>query len=678
MATTESEHEVKKCRLLEESRRFSAEEVAQASKAKLNTVLNAINDAFYIFDDQWRFSYLNRQAERYWNRPREELLGKVVWEEYPEVIGTIFDEKYHWAIEKGEPIHFVAFSPATGKWCEVYAYPSPEGLNIILRDITDKKQQEEEFRRVIESITDIFSTLDREWRFVYFNQEAERISGKTLEEVKGRVVWEVFPLLRGTKIEANYYRAVQERVPVIFESYWPKLDSYFEISAYPWDEGLTVCIRDITDKKKHQEKIAELAAVVEHSNDAIITVNTEFIIITWNKTAESIYGYAAAEVIGQSVEILMPPDRKNDISHLYRSALNGKNIANYETARLDKSGKTVNVSLSVFPLRDEAGAIYGFSTIARDITRLKRYEEEMAKMERLNLIGQMSASLAHEVRNPLTTVKGFLQLLATDETNDTKREYFNLMVEEIDRAAGIINEFLALARDKAITRERLNLNFLVRHLVPLLQASAFAMKQTITVDLTEIPDLDLDGKEIRQLLLNLVRNGLEAMPAGGELVIRTYWQNGEVGLEVQDQGQGIPLDILPNIGNPFVTSKDKGTGLGLAVCYSIADRHQARVDLLTGPGGTTFTVWFKPKTDLVPAGPELLGENQQLNDLSKPAEITGPGNYRYRQVGPQIYQSCLEAHPAGDFRDGANHLGSALIQADQNLLDPAPNQEEIA
>ncbi|KJS18412.1 MAG: hypothetical protein VR69_00895 [Peptococcaceae bacterium BRH_c4b] len=225
----------------------------------------------------------------------------------------------------------------------------------------------------------------------------------------------------------------------------------------------------------------------------------------------------------------------------------------------------------------------------------KQMEKEMARLDQLNLVGEMAASIGHEVRNPMTTVRGFLQLLSQKEECKGQKEFFELMIEELDRANAIITEFLTLAKDKAVQRELKNLNEMIETLIPLIKADATLADNYVRFQLEEVPYLLLDEKEIRQLILNLVRNGLEAMSPGGYLTIKTYVEENEAILSVQDEGTGIEPDVLDKIGTPFFTTKEYGSGLGLAVCYSIASRHNATIRIETGRRGTTFYVRFKPQ-----------------------------------------------------------------------------------
>jgi signal transduction histidine kinase len=223
-------------------------------------------------------------------------------------------------------------------------------------------------------------------------------------------------------------------------------------------------------------------------------------------------------------------------------------------------------------------------------------EKEMSRMENLHLVGQMAAGIAHEIRNPMTTVRGFLQTFMRRKEYAQIHSQLGLMVTELDRANSIITEYLALARTKPLDLSPHSLNEIIASLLPLMESDALLHEKWVVSQLSaDLPQLLLDAQEMRQLILNLVRNGLEAMARGGRLTIGTVAERDHVILFVQDQGSGIPAEVLAKLGTPFLTTKDNGTGLGLPICYSIAHRHNAQIDVKTGDSGTTFSVKF-PRT----------------------------------------------------------------------------------
>jgi two-component system, sporulation sensor kinase E len=224
----------------------------------------------------------------------------------------------------------------------------------------------------------------------------------------------------------------------------------------------------------------------------------------------------------------------------------------------------------------------------------------MYRLDRLNLIGEMAAGIAHEIRNPMTTVQGFLQL-SRNHADNLSPDIIDLMLEELKRANSIITEFLNLAKNKISVKKHQNLNCIIEALSPLIQAEAFRSNKQLKLELGDCPDISLDEKEIRQLILNMALNGLDAMTSNGKLTIKTFKDTETVVLQIKDEGQGISPDVLSKLGTPFFTTKETGTGLGLAICYSVAKRHDAQIEIETGEEGTTFSARFQLIPSLIHA-----------------------------------------------------------------------------
>ncbi|AFQ46160.1 PAS domain S-box protein [Desulfosporosinus meridiei] len=349
---------------------------------------------------------------------------------------------------------------------------------------------------------------------------------------------------------------------------------------------------EMAERKQIESKIFRLASIVESTEDGIIGMDLDGVIIDWNRGAGCIYGYSEEEIVGQSVRKLFPPDNKSELDNILLTISQGKAVSHYESIRQRKDGSIINVYLTVSPIKDDQQRIIGASTIVKDVTAQKKIEKEMTRMDQMSLVGEMAASIGHEIRNPMTTVRGFLQLLGEDGNSSKYSNYIPLMISELDRANQIISEFLSISRSKVTEVAVHNLNNIIKSILPLVQVDAIRNDKGVITELEEIPDLILDEKEMRQMILNLARNGLEAMDHGGVLSIKTLMSNSEVILSIQDQGTGIKPEIMDKLGTPFYTTKETGTGLGLAVCYGIAARHNAMITIQTCPTGSTFFVRF--------------------------------------------------------------------------------------
>lgn len=365
------------------------------------------------------------------------------------------------------------------------------------------------------------------------------------------------------------------------------------------EEGFIYSVaHDITERKKAEEDLrisnAWFKKIFDASPNPIAILNAEdFKFLQVNERFLSLTGYQWEEIKGRTPEEinLLPKEEMYEASQLAFWENAFLIVRNYEINVSGKSGEDLIWLISTELINN--GETDCFLVVGADITELKRLESEMARLDRLNLIGQMAAGISHEIRNPMTTVSGFLQMLGGKQKLHEYKEYFNLMQSELNRANSIISEFLSLSRNKKTTFKMNNVNQIIYTLAPLLDSDALLSNSQIKYELGYIPDVLLDEKQIHQLILNLVRNGIESMADGGCITIKTYVEGSNVVLAFSDQGRGIDPEVLKKIGTPFLTTKEKGTGLGLATCYSIAARHNAVIDVETGPGGTTFYIRFK-------------------------------------------------------------------------------------
>ncbi|WP_407311248.1 response regulator [Desulfosporosinus sp. SB140] len=223
----------------------------------------------------------------------------------------------------------------------------------------------------------------------------------------------------------------------------------------------------------------------------------------------------------------------------------------------------------------------------------KRLEQEIQRSDQLRILGEMAAGVSHEIRNPITGVKAYLQLLKGKTEFSSYRNDIDIMIDELERVNVLVNEFLSLGRLDSSEMKMLNLNTIVNALAPLISADGMRQGKILKVETNPVFDLFLNNKEIRQMILNLCRNGFDAMLPVGCLLIKTFVENNDVVLAVKDQGKGIKPEILKNLGTPFLTDKENGNGLGLSICYSIALRHNATIEVDTSSNGTTFYVKFR-------------------------------------------------------------------------------------
>lgn len=365
--------------------------------------------------------------------------------------------------------------------------------------------------------------------------------------------------------------------------------------------GLIGISRDITERKRLEEALQE---------ERNLFIGGPTIVFIWRNmdgwpveyvspNVYQILGYTVEDFLSGKISytsIVQRDDREQISKEVVMHAINEKAFFEQDY-RIITAGGEIRwfLECTVVNKCSASGEVTHLHGYLNDITDRKLLETKMAHLDRLNAIGEVAAGIGHEVRNPMTTVRGYLQLFQKKEEFAGYQDQFSAMIEELDRANSIITEFLSLAKNKSMEKKLGNLNSVIQAILPILQAEIFQKGHQLKVEMDVIPDSVFDEKEIRQLILNMVRNGLEAMNSSGVLTIKTSFEQGNIALVIQDTGSGIPAEVLDKLGTPFITTKDQGTGLGLSICYRIAARHGASIEVSTGFRGTIFTTIFRQK-----------------------------------------------------------------------------------
>lgn len=480
------------------------------------------------------------------------------------------------------------------------------------RDITRRKETEEalqaneqRLRQITDNMRDAVAVINKKYETVYLSPSYTALLGWPSEEFptpidaavihvddRQRVNDYIRGLMSGFSPPGIEYRCRHVRGNYIWVESLGKAirDANQEVT------GLVLATRDITQRQMAEQRLKEQVeyhnTIINYMNEFCYTYDLDYRLTFINQRMLDSIGYNAEEILGRPIVDLVPAEDRELVLEMAARRIAREDPGRYEHGLICKDGRELLVRIKGSPLLDN-NQVAGGLILAEDITDYRKMEKQMARLAQLNTVGEIAAGIGHEIRNPMTTVKGFLQLMRREQRFSDYHGYLDLMIEELERANDIISEFLSLARNKLVHLKTCQLNDIIRMLHPLLQADAIIGDHSILLYLGDIPELELDEKEIRQLILNLVRNALEASPADGQVTIRTCLdEHGKALLMVSDQGKGIPEDIKDKLGTPFFTTKENGTGLGLAVCYGIVERHRASMDIVTGPAGTTILITF--------------------------------------------------------------------------------------
>jgi PAS domain S-box-containing protein len=368
-------------------------------------------------------------------------------------------------------------------------------------------------------------------------------------------------------------------------------------------EGHGLMVEKVRLQKELIETKNFLESIVEKAGDAISVVDLEGKVLYWNEGAEKIYGYMKEEVLGKNLsEFLYPRDEKLKaeeeklMGQLMARMKSGEVIPNVEVKRQTKEGKEIITSMTISPLKDAEGRIVGASRICKDITHLKKAEERLVLAERLSSLGELTAGVAHELRNPLAGIKINTQILSRKrDLPDMEKKLLNSTQDGIEKIQKIVDDMLHFAKPKAFHFKEEEINEVVDKSLAILQTK---LKKGNIFSVFEgargLPKVRIDIHQIQQVLINLMLNAIQAMADGGTLSVRTFLKDGDgVGIEVRDTGIGIPRAHLKKIFDPFFTTKSEGTGLGLSISLKILENHGATIDVVSDAGkGSTFTIHF--------------------------------------------------------------------------------------
>jgi PAS domain S-box-containing protein len=587
-----------------------------------------------------RWSYVNQLYVRVTGRgSANDFLGKTVLESLPEIAGQGFIELLDSVYRTGEPYagrevkavlnRFVTDGVVDTYWDFTYQpMRNPEGrvegILVHAMDVTDRvaarqaiEQSEERFRAIVDTTPECVKVVAADGTLLYMNSAGLAMVGAgSIDVAAVRSVYDLIApedreryrvfnehVCRGTKAVLRFDMIGLHGVRRHMESHAEPMRNV---------DGSIVQLavaRDVSARKEAEEAQRRLAAIVESSDDAIVSKDLNGIVTSWNKSAEKLFGYTAEEMVGKPITRVIPPELHKDEDLILGKIRRGERIDHFETVRLTKAGERIEVSLTISPLKDEDGKVVGAAKIARNITQNKKLERTLRTTEKLAAAGRLAATVAHEINNPLEAVMNLVYLAQRDLPKiERVAVHLNAAKRELDRVAHISRQTLGFYRDTS-SPVTVNVAQTVDDLLYLYEKRL----QTRRIKVVRQHDGELEVTafvgEIRQAFSNLISNSIDAMPQGGMLFIRISkshaWSTGLPGVRVTvlDTGPGIAPPDRKNLFEPFFTTKaEVGTGLGLWITRNIVVKHRGsiRVRSRTGPEahGTAFSIFLPAEGSL--------------------------------------------------------------------------------
>lgn len=609
-----------------------------------STALRSIGDAVIATDGQGRILFLNPLAETLTGWNEKDVLGKVLTE-----IFQIVNEKTRKPVVN--PVAKVLASglivglanhtlligrDGTELPIDDSAAPIVDeqgnvtGVIMVFRDVTEKRKAEElngRLAAIIESSDDIIVSKTLDGIITSWNRGAEVILGYTAAEIVGKhvsilmapeAIDDTEKILGKVRLgeRVNHYHSKRRRkdgtIIDVSLTVSPIRNEYGEII------GASKVGRDITHQQQLHDLNERLAAIVESSDDIIASKDLNGVITSWNSGAERVLGYTADEVVGKHVSIFMPGELVEDMPRILEKIRRGESVEHYHTKRRRKDGTIIDVSLTVSPIRDVTGKIIGASKIGRDITREKAIEAERLEAERRK--DEFLAMLAHELRNPLSSINNAAQLLGRLETEEDLVWAKDVVLRQVRHLARLIDDLLDVSR---ISRGKIGLRREELTLTPIVSSAVEAVRPLLENRHHELSvsvvngglRLKADPVRLEQILVNLLTNAAKYTETSGKISLSARQEGSDIVIRVADNGMGIPRDLLPRVfdlftqGERTIARSEGGLGIGLTLVQKLAEMHGGSVVAQSeGRGkGSEFTV----RLPALPEEPNLMSRHSE-------------------------------------------------------------------
>ena len=628
-----------------------SERQLQALSRDFRRLTDHAKDIIIWLDKEFACEYVNAEVQRTLGYSPEDFLGKEIpWEDIVHVDDCGLIEEWQDAAANKVPelegelriytkaryMLYLSYRlslqyDAAGSFC---------GLDIVAEDITQQKLAEQELRRanrkiqefndrlangvskkirqlreseercnqIVEDSSDIIFSIDADVRIVYMNRRGLQNLKSTHDEV-------YLKPCRDFLSDESSEKKLQEMIDLITRGISP---DPFDISIETpqgrkifraalsqirqESQAEFVCVaRDISDEISNGKRLQLLANIEHYSADAIIGLDAERNIVSWNQGAFLMFGWSKEEVIGKPAFIIVPEEVIKEAGEMLEEAEKKGLVKNRETLMKTKAGQVLDVLVTISELKDSTGQIFGFLSIMKDLTEKKKMEAALIQSERLAATGKLSAGIAHEINNPLYGIRSCLNHVLSAKEGAVDQQFVRLAIKETDRIADLIRNMKTFYMPNEVGAQKIDVNEMLRDVFILNRKYLEEHMVKLQFNPEGVRSIECVSDQIKQVFINIITNAVEAMPDGGELFVSTHSleEDGAVSIAFKDTGVGIAGDDLPQIFDMFYSKKPmvKGVGLGLSVSYGIIRRHGGTIDVKSVEGkGAEFTLTLPVKT----------------------------------------------------------------------------------
>lgn len=568
-------------------------------------------DGVFSLNDKGYFTSVNDRACEISGYTREELLQmhylEIAHQEEKEKMGMLFKNALKGTTnnfptkiinKSGEIVHLQL------KDIPIIFEGEIKGIYGIAKDVTARKRLEDELWEtkekldsIINNSADAIIVYDIYDNILKVNKSFKTLFGWSEEEVIGKqapfileeskadhsaIVYHVKKGAHLTDYEANRIRKDGTIIPVSI-TLSPIRNTEGQIIAY---SGIS---RDITERKRAEVELREseekykqseekYRLIAEHTTDLIAVIDLTGKILYASPSHKRVLGSESAKLIQKCSFGFTHPDDLGHLSNCIEEMVENKSPQQLEIRIRHHEGHYLTFEAHGMPVLDKNGEIQSIVIVSRDITERKRTDALLRRSDKLTVLGELAAGIAHEIRNPLTSLKGFTQILKSSVPEG--KQYFDIMLSELDRINSIVSEFMLLAKPQVMNFKKQNVHEIIEKVISLLEAQANLHNIQIIINPIGVqPPVNGAQDQLKQVFINILKNAIEAMPKGGTIFINVAQKDDMLSISFIDQGIGIPEERLKSIGEPFYTTKEKGTGLGMMICHKIIENHSGVINI---------------------------------------------------------------------------------------------------